>query len=137
MNFLNLIYNFRCQKYVKQGYMEMTKKIYLDTLKSALGRFIYHYWCFPVNFPKFLRTSFLQDTSWRLLLIIFIQILGRSKIYVYESVNWQSGLVVYLPTTIIFNLNNEMKHIIFHETPRNLKKMFWLSTKCNKAGITG
>ena len=26
VNFLNSIYNFRCQKYVKKGYMEMTKK---------------------------------------------------------------------------------------------------------------
>ena len=34
---------FRCQKYVKKGYMEMTKKIHLETLKSALGRSILHY----------------------------------------------------------------------------------------------
>ena len=43
VNFLNSIYNFKCQKYLKKGYMEMTKKIYLETLKSALGRSIYHY----------------------------------------------------------------------------------------------
>ena len=34
---------FRCQKYVKKGYIEMTKKIYLETLKSVLGRSILHY----------------------------------------------------------------------------------------------
>ena len=28
---------FRCQKYVKKGYMEMTKKIYLETLKKCPG----------------------------------------------------------------------------------------------------
>ena len=28
---------FRCQKYVKKGYMEMTKKIYLETLKKYPG----------------------------------------------------------------------------------------------------
>ena len=28
---------FRCQKYVKKGYMEMTKTIYLETLKSVPG----------------------------------------------------------------------------------------------------
>ena len=39
----SLIRNFRCQKYVKKGYMEMTKKIYLETLKSVLGRSILHY----------------------------------------------------------------------------------------------
>ena len=43
VNFLNSIYNFRCQKYVKKGYREMTNKIYLETLKSALGRSIYDY----------------------------------------------------------------------------------------------
>ena len=30
-------------KNVKKGYMEMTKKIYLVTLKSVLGRSILHY----------------------------------------------------------------------------------------------
>ena len=29
---------FRCQKYVKKGYMEMTKTIYLEPLKSVPGR---------------------------------------------------------------------------------------------------
>ena len=43
--------------------------------------------------------------------VVFIQILGRSKIYVNESSNRQSGLVVYLPTTIIFN-NLILKNLI-------------------------
>ena len=68
---------------------------------------------------------------------IFIQILGRSKIYVNDFVNQQSGLVVCLPKTITFNLNHEMKQIIFSGTPRNLKKAFWLLTKCNKGDVTG
>ena len=67
----------------------------------------------------------------------FYSNLGRSKIYVNESVNRQSVLMVYLSTTIIFNLNHEMKHIIFPGTSRNLKKTFWLSTKCNTGDITG
>ena len=29
---------FRCQKSVKKGYMEMTKTIYLEPLKSVPGR---------------------------------------------------------------------------------------------------
>ena len=28
---------FRCQKYVKKGYIEMTKKIYLEPLKKCPG----------------------------------------------------------------------------------------------------
>ena len=34
---------FSCQKYVKKGYMEMRKWIYLVPLKSVLGRCISHY----------------------------------------------------------------------------------------------
>ena len=34
---------FRCQKYVKKGYMEMTKKFTLSLLKSVLGRSVSHY----------------------------------------------------------------------------------------------
>ena len=75
-----------------------------------------------MNFGKRLRTPFLQNTSLRLLLVIFVQILGRSKIYVNESVNRQAGLAVYLLTTISFNLNHKMKQIIFPGTPWNLKK---------------
>ena len=90
-----------------------------------------------MNFANFLRTPFLQNTYWRVLLIIFIQILGRSKIYVNESVNRQSGLIENLPTTTTFNLNHEIKHIIFPGAPRNLKKMFWFSTKCSKGDTTG
>ena len=38
---------FKCQKYVKKGYMEMTKIIYLEPLKSVLGCFILHYFGHP------------------------------------------------------------------------------------------
>ena len=31
-------------KNMKKGYIEMTKKIYLETLKNVLGRSISHYW---------------------------------------------------------------------------------------------
>ena len=33
---------FRCQKYVKKGYMEMRKRIYPVPLKSVLDRSIFH-----------------------------------------------------------------------------------------------
>ena len=35
---------FRCQKYVKKGYMEMRKQFYLEPLKSVLGGSIFHYY---------------------------------------------------------------------------------------------
>ena len=93
--------------------------------------------CFCSEFCEISKKTFSTNTSWRLLLITFIQILGRSKIYVNESVNRQSGLVLYLPTTIIFSLNHELKQIILPGTPRNLKKTFCISKKCNKGDITG
>ena len=34
---------FRCQKYVKKGYMEMRKWIYLVSFWAVLGRSILHY----------------------------------------------------------------------------------------------
>ena len=34
---------FRCQKYVKKGYTEMGKSIYLESLKSVPGRSVFHY----------------------------------------------------------------------------------------------
>ena len=33
---------FRCQKYVKKGYMEMGEQLYLGPLKSVLGRSVFH-----------------------------------------------------------------------------------------------
>ena len=36
--------NFLGLKNMKKGYIEMAKKIYLDTWKSVLGRSISHYW---------------------------------------------------------------------------------------------
>ena len=56
VNFLGLIRNFRCQKYVKKGYMEMAKKIFLETLKSVLGCSILHY-CFEPCFGLKARNS--------------------------------------------------------------------------------
>ena len=37
---------FRCQKICKKGHIEMAKKIYLETLKSAPERSIFHYFPF-------------------------------------------------------------------------------------------
>ena len=34
---------FRCQKYVKKGYIEMEKWIYVELLKSVPGRSIFYY----------------------------------------------------------------------------------------------
>ena len=41
-NFARLVI-FSCQKYVKKGYIEITKKIYLEPLKSVLGCSLSHY----------------------------------------------------------------------------------------------
>ena len=41
-------------KICKKGYMEKTKKFYLETLKSALGRSIYHYLYARYNLYQFI-----------------------------------------------------------------------------------
>ena len=40
---------FMCRKYVKKGYIEMRKLIYLVPLGSVLGRSILHY-CYNMSF---------------------------------------------------------------------------------------
>ena len=62
MNFLDS-HNFRCQKHVKKVYMEMTKKIYLETLKSALGRSFLHYLLDVRHFPKLQSCAISRKTN--------------------------------------------------------------------------
>ena len=50
-------------KICKKGYMEMTKKIFLETLKSVLGRSIYHYWNTSYQISKLCFCSF-QQLEW-------------------------------------------------------------------------
>ena len=55
---------FRGQKYVKKGYMEMRKWIFLVPLKSALGRSILHYWVlFLFSFEVFALLGLLSLTT--------------------------------------------------------------------------
>ena len=55
---------FRGQKYVKKGYMEMRKWIFLVPLKSVLGRSILHYWVlFLFSFEVFALLGLLSLTA--------------------------------------------------------------------------
>ena len=64
------ICNFEVSKICKKGYIEMTKKIYPENLKSVLGRSIFHY-CF--GYVK-VESKFLADrirsinSDWELLI---------------------------------------------------------------------
>ena len=49
---------------------------------------------FPVNFVKFLRTPFLQNTSGRLLLSILIRVLGFSVVYFSVFINYSVSLLL-------------------------------------------
>ena len=46
---------FRCQKYVKKGYIEMTKKIYLETFKGCTRSL-----CFPLLIVQEILRVFFQ-----------------------------------------------------------------------------
>ena len=52
---------FRCQKYVKKGYMEIRKWIYLVPLKSVLGCSILHY--YNHNHDKYIDTQELNKLA--------------------------------------------------------------------------
>ena len=54
------------------------------TPATLLKKRIWHR-CFPVNFVKFLRTPFLQNTSGRMLLKMFQNRNGKDKIYCYQK----------------------------------------------------
>ena len=55
------IINFSGLKKYKKGDIEMTEKIYLETLRSVLGRSITHY----LNITKFLRAAvFIERLRW-------------------------------------------------------------------------
>ena len=53
---------FRCQKYVKKGYIEMTKKFYLETFKKCPG---------PLHFPLLTHTAGKNRLISDLLLFLF------------------------------------------------------------------
>ena len=48
------------------------------------------FWCFLVNFPKFVRTLFLQNSAGRLLLIIAVSTAAK-EVFLNETVN-ETGL---------------------------------------------
>ena len=70
------------------------KKVFLEILPESTRARVYflkkRLWhsCFPVNFAKFLRTSFLQNTSVRLLLYIEN---GAATLGIYYQQNQEFG----------------------------------------------
>ena len=52
-----LICNFQVSKICKKGYIEMTKKIYLETLKKCLGSL-----CFPLLLGRIFSTQTLKSS---------------------------------------------------------------------------
>ena len=83
-------------KICKNGYMEMTKKIYLETLRSVLGRSLLHYyWCLLIIMTITLlkRKSnyhiFFQITwPWRVDAISIFKIVWASQVYLASPVVW-------------------------------------------------
>ena len=55
---------FRCQKYVKKGYIKMRKRIYLVPLKSVLGCSILHYSHFSTKGEYFFCGQKIDQSSW-------------------------------------------------------------------------
>ena len=64
--------------------------------------------CFPVNFAKFVRTPFLQNTSGRLLWIQYL--LQREIVWCIRQVNWVTNIYFVSDNYTIYmkNINNEI-----------------------------
>ena len=62
-------------KVCKKGYIEITKKISLDTLKNVLGRSILHYW---IELPMLLRCCLVHINIMILRHILYLLYLGAS-----------------------------------------------------------
>ena len=53
------------------------------------------FWCFLVNFKKFARTPFLQNSSGRLLLIIAVSIVAKG-VLANQTVNYETRTKAYV-----------------------------------------
>ena len=53
------------------------------------------FWCFLVNFAKFSRTSFLQNSTGRLLLITAVSIVAKG-VLANETVNYDTKTKAYI-----------------------------------------
>ena len=53
------------------------------------------FWCFLVNFAEFVRTSFLQNSTGRLLLIIAVSIVAKG-VLANETVNYDTQTKAYV-----------------------------------------
>ena len=53
------------------------------------------FWCFLVNFAKFLRTHFLQNSTGQLLLIIAVSIVAKGLL-ANETVNYDTKAKAYI-----------------------------------------
>ena len=54
-----------------------------------------HFWCFLVNFEKFARTPFLQNSTGRLLLIIAVSIVAKG-VLANQTVNYETRTKAYV-----------------------------------------
>ena len=68
----------------KKRCYEKFRRIYMKTSEQESL-----FWCFLVNFAKFLRTHFLQNSTERLLLIIVVSIIGKG-VLANETVNYDT-----------------------------------------------
>ena len=99
-----------CEKRVLRNFTEFTGK--------HLCASLYWHWCFPVNFAKFLRTPFLQNTPRRLLLNITsfkafdcvsdlkIPFLVKAKIKLGQM-NWWAKLTSNFIIDSLYNFQNK------------------------------
>ena len=103
----------RCsvRKDVLRNFAKFTRKhlcqsLFFHKVATLLKKILWHR-CFPVNFAKFLRTPFLQNTSGRLLLFIVTQRRLFATVMLLRSlkqVYWKSPYFMSVISTVIAKL---------------------------------
>ena len=77
-------------RFFKKGCYEKFRRMHMKTSEPESL-----FWCFLVNFPKFVRTLFLQNSTGHLLLIIAASIVAKG-ILANETVNHDTKTKAYI-----------------------------------------
>ena len=82
---------FKCQKICKKGYIEMTKKFYLETFKKCAGLFHFILLARKFHFPKYQKIFFVKKISEKAFLLRkYKNFFQTGFFYCCLSISWKS-----------------------------------------------
>ena len=89
----------RTSVYARESRMVLLKRCYEKFCRIHKKTFESLFWCFLVNFAKFVRTSFLSNNTGLLLLIIAVSIVTKG-VLANETVNYDTKTKAYVITCV-------------------------------------